>query len=115
MPLTPLMADLDAVRKAFGCKDEALLRKVLDGSDLADDDTDPDEYEMEDDDDDNPDMPEALPSSQDALRHLIMGESWVRGIGGKYGFAFLVLCRRLGEELDRTNWSQTRAEFVQAF
>jgi hypothetical protein len=63
LTLTPLMADLDAVRKAFGCKDEALLGKVLDGSDLPDDDTDADEYELEDDDDDDPDIPEELPSS----------------------------------------------------
>ena len=56
--LTPLMADLDAVREAFGCKDDGLLAKVLDGSDLPDDDTDPDEYELEDDDDDDAEAPE---------------------------------------------------------
>jgi hypothetical protein len=59
--------------------------------------------------------PEELPSSQDALRHIIMGEPWVRGIGGKYGYAFLVLCQHLGEELDRTNWGTTRAEYDHAF
>jgi hypothetical protein len=113
--LTPLMADLDAVRQAFGCKDEALLRAVLDGSDLPDDDTDPDEYELEEDDDDNPDIPEELPSSQDALRHIVMGEPWVRGIASKYDWAFRALCEHFGVELDRTNWGRTRAEYVQAF
>lgn len=116
MPLTAIMVDLDSVRKAFACKDEALLEKVLDGSDLEDDDTDPDEYELEDDEDDfDSDEPEELPSSQDALRHIIMGEPWARGIAGKYGYVFMVLCRQLGEELDRTNWGQTRAEFDGAF
>lgn len=115
MALTPLMIDLDAVRQAFGCKDEALLAEALKDPDLPDDDTDADEYEWEEDDEDNPDIPEELPSSQDALRHLIMGEPWARGIPGKYGFAFFVLCRRLGEELDRTHWELTRAEFVPAF
>jgi hypothetical protein len=109
------MADLDAVRSAFGCKDAALLRKVLDSSDLPDDDTDADEYELEYDDDDDPDIPDELPSSQDALGHLIMGEPWVRGIGSKYGYAFLVLCQHLGEELDRTSWGTTRAEYDNAF
>lgn len=115
MPLTPLMADLDALRSAFGCKDKALLRKVLDGSDLPNDDTDADEYEMEYDDDDDTDVPEELPSSQDALRHIIMGTPWVRGIGSKYGCAFLVLCQHLGEELDRTNWGMTSAEYDHVF
>ena len=113
--LTPLMADLDAVRKAFGCKDEALLGKVLDGSDLPDDDTDADEYELEEDDDDDPDIPEELPSSQDALRHIIMGEPWARGIASKYHWAFWALCQHFGVELDQTNWGRTRGEYIQAF
>ncbi|OAI57957.1 hypothetical protein AYO47_00245 [Planctomyces sp. SCGC AG-212-M04] len=115
MPLTPVMADLDAVRKAFGCKDRKLLKAVLAGSDLDDDDTDAEEYELEYDDDDDPDVPEELPSSQDALRHIIMGEPWARGIGSKYGYAFLVLCQHLGKELDRTSWGTTSAEYDQAF
>lgn len=115
LSLTPLMADLDALRKAFGCKDETLLGKVLDGSDLPADDTDADEYELEDDDDDDQDVPEELPSSQDALRHIIMGEPWVRGIASKYVLAFMALCEHFGAELDRTNWGRTRAEYIQAF
>jgi hypothetical protein len=113
--LLPLMADLDAVRAAFGCKDEALLGKVLDGSDLPDDDTDPDEYELEGDDDDDTDVPEELPSTQDALCHIIMGEPWVRGIASKYDWAFQALCEHFGVELDHTNWGRTRGEYVQVF
>src|SRR3712207_4647500 len=101
--LTPLMVDLDAVRKAFGSKNEALLEKVLDGSDLPDDDTDPDEYEMEEDDDE-PEIPEELPSSQDALRHIIMGEPLVGGIASKYDRAFVALSQHFGVELDQTCW-----------
>jgi hypothetical protein len=44
-----------------------------------------------------------------------MGEPWARGIASKYGFAFMALCEHLGEELDRTHWGRTRAEYVEAF
>ncbi len=109
------MIDLDAVRRGIGCKDETLLGEVLDGSDLPDDDTDADEYELENDDDDDLDPPEELPSSQDAPRHIIMGEPWARGISSKYGWAFRALCEHFGVELDHTNWGRTRGEYIQSF
>lgn len=115
--LIPLMADLDRVRKAFGCKDKKLLRAVLEEADLDDEDTDPGDFEEAEDGDEDIDIDdlEELPSSQDALKHIIMGTPWARGIGSKYGYAFLALCQHLCEELPRDNWGETRAEYVAQF
>jgi hypothetical protein len=115
--LIPLMADLDEVRNVFGCKNKKLLKQVLEDAALADDDTDADEFEEAEDGDEDIDVDdiEELPSSRDALRHIIMGEPWARGIGSKYGYVFLALCQHLCEELDRANWGETRAEYVEAF
>jgi hypothetical protein len=111
------MADLDEVRNAFGCKNKKLLKQVVEAADLPDDDTDADEFEEAEDGDEDIDLDdiEELPSSQDALRHIIMGEPWARGIGSKYGYVFLALCEHLCEELERASWGETRAEYVEAF
>lgn len=115
--ITALMVDLDEMRKVFGSRNKKLLKAVLEGSDLADDDTDVDDFEEAEDGDEDIDIDELeeLPSSQDALRHIVMGEPWARGIGSKYGYAFMALCQHLGEELDRPTWCETRAEYVEAF
>lgn len=111
------MVDLDNIRKAFGSKDKKLMKAILDAHDIADDDTDVDEFEEAEEGDEDLDLDELeeLPSSQDALRHIIMGEPWARGIGSKYGYVFMTICEHLGERLDAPNWGETRAEYLHEF
>ena len=115
--LTPIMVDLDVLKKAIGCRDKKLLKKLMDATELPDDDTDVDDYEVApgSDEDFDIDEIEELPSSQDALRHIIMGEKWAKGIGSKYGYAFHEICLHFGERLESENWGETRAEFVSEF
>ncbi|MGL6074410.1 MAG: DUF7691 family protein [Fimbriiglobus sp.] len=115
--LSVYLVDLDAVLKVFGSRDEALLKKVIQASDIADDDTDPDEFEEAEEGDSDLDLDEIdeLPSSQDALRHIIMGEPYARGIGSKYGYVFTNICEMLGENLAGEFWQETRAEYLTNF
>ena len=115
--ITALMVELDELRKVFGSKNNSLLQAILDANEIDDDDTDVDEFEEAEDGDEDidPDDLDGLPSSQDALRHIILGEPWARGIGSKYGYMFLEICRHLGEQLDANSWGETRAEYVSAF
>lgn len=112
----PIAIKLDELKKVRGCKDAALLAAMIDSGEVPDDDDDPDEYELLDDEEDDDDEgPESLPTSADALRHIIMGESYARGIGAKYGYVAMAICEHLGERLPNNMWGRTRGEFVEAF
>jgi hypothetical protein len=110
------LVEMAEVLKLFGCKNEKLLKEVIKKQKIDKDDTDPDDFEDDDefDDEDDEEM-EELPSSQDALRHIIMGEPWARGIGSKYGYVFMSLCQHLYSSVELESWGQTRAEWVEAF
>lgn len=117
--IVPLLVDIKELKKVFGSKDSKLLREIVRTNEIDDEDTDPDDNEEdeqdEDDDDFGIDAIDALPSSKDALSHIIMGDPWARGIGSKYGYMFLEICQHLGERLEAANWGETRAEYVMEF
>jgi hypothetical protein len=111
------LVDMGELLKLFGCKDEQLLNDVIKKKKIDKKDTDPDDFEEAEEGDEDIDLDEleALPSSQDALKHIIMGEPWARGIGSKYGYVFLSLCSHLYTTVDTDSWGQTRAEWVETF
>lgn len=116
MPYTfrPFAIKLEEFKKVRGSGDEALVDAVATSDDVPDDDDDPDDYEVLDDDEEEEES-ESLPTSREALRHIVMGEPYARGIGFKYAYMALEICAHLGEKLPNDLWGQTRAEFVEAF
>ena len=71
----------------------------------------PDAPWEEGDDDDESDeeqdqAPNANPraSTQDTLRHMIMGEEYDQRVGFKYGYALEAICAHFGEHLDDEEW-----------
>lgn len=128
--ISPLLVDVKEIKAVFGSKNKKLLQAIIRDQEIDDSDTDPDDFEyddfdedddVEDDDEDEREdededgEEEDLPSSKDALTHIIMGQPWARGIGSKYGYVFLAICQHLGEPLNSDNWGETRAEYVIQF
>lgn len=98
--LVPYLVDLEQLRRAIGCKSEALLAEVIAGN--------PDVLRDEESDD------EELSLTQ-ALRHLVMGEPPEAGSAHQYGYALMELCRHLGEELpERDLWESIHSDVLEA-
>lgn len=115
--IVPFLIDFAEVKAAFGCKDKDLFARIQKKARLDSDDTDVDDFEEADEEDEDIDLDEIeeLPSSRDALQHIIMGTPWARGIGSKYGYAFEAICKHFGNVLDREFWGETRGEYVAEF
>lgn len=120
----PYAVDLNAVRRVFGSKDEELLKEIIRKHNVPADDDDPDEMEYEDEFDDDEEGEDdegdggadgVMPSSQAALRQMVMGEPYNRGCGFKYGYLFKTLCEHFGRMLDNTAWERSGGEYNSAF
>ncbi len=112
--ITPVMVDFAEVQAALGCKDRDLFARIQKKAKLDADDTDVDDFEEAEEGDEDIDLDEIeeLPSTRDALEHLIMGTPRARGIGSKYGYAFLAICSHFGKTLNHEFWGETRAEAI---
>jgi hypothetical protein len=97
--LIPYLVDLEALRRAAGSKDEALIAAAAE--------REPGLFEPENADEDE--IPEG-----EALRHLVMGTPPDKRSTHQYGYALKSLCEHLGERLDADYWESIHWDVLEA-
>jgi hypothetical protein len=97
--LVPYVLDLEALGRAVGGADEALIAAIIQ--------RDPEDFA-----EGEPDA--AGVSLGEALRALVMGGPFVSGAEHQYGYALERLCEHLGERLDRGDvWADIRWDVIE--
>jgi AcrR family transcriptional regulator len=106
--LTPIAVDLARITAALGSKDQSLFDTLVEryGDDFAQIDA------LRDDGDDDDDEP-PVPSTHDALRHLIFAHPYHPAAGFKYAYALEYILKYFGDHLSNDHWFSMRSEWAE--